>query len=90
VGDGCSHRGNGADALGDRRQKKGGSGGFLAARKRVVSCPTPSTSNVNFSAGQTRANNAMLGLATGQVDARATVAGGGTVHLVLDVSGYYE
>ncbi len=52
--------------------------------------PVPSTSNANFSAGQVRANNAHLALAGGQVDARALVVGGGTVHLILDVNGYYE
>jgi large repetitive protein len=52
--------------------------------------PVPATSNANFSAGQVRANNAHLPLAGGQVDARALVVGGGTVHLILDVTGYYE
>ncbi len=52
--------------------------------------PVPATSNANFSAGQVRANNAHLPLAGGQVNARAFVTGGGTVHLILDVNGYYE
>ncbi|MEA2560134.1 MAG: hypothetical protein QOH06_1638 [Acidobacteriota bacterium] len=52
--------------------------------------PVPATSNANFSAGQVRANNAQLPLAGGQVNARAFVVGGGTVHLILDVTGYYE
>ncbi|MFP5287602.1 MAG: hypothetical protein ACLGI9_17830, partial [Thermoanaerobaculia bacterium] len=52
--------------------------------------PTPATSNINFPAGQVRANSAQIGLAGGQVDARAVVVGSGTVHLILDVSGYYE
>ena len=52
--------------------------------------PVPATSNVNFSAGQVRANSAQLPLGDGQVNARATVLGGGTVHLILDVNGYYE
>jgi hypothetical protein len=52
----------------------------------------PTTSTVNFAAGQVRANNAVLGLggAIGSIGARASVAGGGQVHLILDVSGYFE
>jgi hypothetical protein len=52
--------------------------------------PVPSTANATFSEGQVRSNNVQLGLLGGQADARALVGGGGTVHLVLDVSGYYE
>jgi ELWxxDGT repeat protein len=52
--------------------------------------PVPATSNANFSAAQVRANNAHLALAGGQVDARAFVVGSGTVHMILDVTGYYE
>ena len=53
----------------------------------------PGTSNINFSTAQTRANNAILGLArdgTGAVGARAIVTGSGQVHLILDVNGYFE
>jgi hypothetical protein len=55
--------------------------------------PQPSTSVLNFSAGQTRANNAILPLSTdgpGALAAQALVLGGGTVHLVIDVNGYFE
>lgn len=52
--------------------------------------PVPATSNINFSAGQVRANSAQLSLAGGQVDALAVVQSSGSVHLILDVSGYYE
>jgi len=55
--------------------------------------PLPTTSVINFAAGQTRGNNAVVGLATdgqGDLAARASVAGAGTVHLILDVSGYFE
>jgi hypothetical protein len=54
--------------------------------------PMPSTSVVNFSAGQVRANFAVLPLATdgsGLLSAVATVTGGGTVDLVIDVAGYF-
>jgi hypothetical protein len=51
--------------------------------------PSPRTATVNFAAGQTRAGNAIVPLgASGQVTALAMPSG--TVHLVLDVSGYYE
>jgi glucose/arabinose dehydrogenase len=51
----------------------------------------PSTSILNFSAGQTRSNNAILRLADGRFTAAAAVAGtGGTAHLIVDVVGYFE
>jgi uncharacterized repeat protein (TIGR01451 family) len=51
----------------------------------------PDTSTVNFAAGQTRANNAVVGLATNgagtiAVKNRAVAA----VHLVVDVTGYFR
>jgi hypothetical protein len=52
--------------------------------------PAPVTSTVNFAPGQTRANNAILALGGGGLDAVATVAGPGSVHLILDVNGYFE
>lgn len=54
----------------------------------------PPVSNVNFVPGLTRANNAIVALArngAGSIVARATVnASPGTVHLILDVNGYFE
>ena len=53
----------------------------------------PGTNTVSFSAGQTRANNATLALGgDGAADLRVlpTIAGGGSVHVILDVSGYFE
>jgi hypothetical protein len=53
----------------------------------------PVTSVLNFTIGVTRANNAIALLATdgtGGLSAQASVAGGGTVHLVLDVVGYFQ
>jgi hypothetical protein len=48
-------------------------------------------SAVNFSAGQTRANNGMVMLATDATGGvAATNRSSGAVHLVLDVSGYFE
>lgn len=53
----------------------------------------PPTSTIHFSAGQTRANNAIVALAsdgTGTLNIAPFVDGGGTVHVVLDVNGYFE
>jgi hypothetical protein len=53
----------------------------------------PPTSVLNFSGGATRANNAILPLAVdggGDLAAQALVTGGGTVHLILDVNGYFQ
>ena len=50
------------------------------------------TSAVNFTADQTRANNVVVALAAdGSGDLRAvpTVVGGGTLHLILDINGYF-
>jgi flagellar capping protein FliD len=51
----------------------------------------PATSTVNFSAGQTRANNLIVGLAadfSGKLTLRAVVPGG-EVHFTVDVVGYF-
>lgn len=53
----------------------------------------PPTSALNFSSGQTRGNNGVFPLAgsgNGTLAIRATVTGGGTVNVVLDVAGYFE
>jgi hypothetical protein len=51
----------------------------------------PLVSNVNFGAGQTRASDAVLPLgALGNAAVYCFEAGGGTAHLVLYVSGYFE
>jgi hypothetical protein len=55
--------------------------------------PSPPTSVINFSGGQTRGNNAIVGLATdggGDLAANAVIGGSGAVHLILDVSGYFQ
>jgi hypothetical protein len=52
--------------------------------------PLPSTSTLNYAAGQTRANNAIVGLSpSGALAVRCSQAAG-TAHLVLDVTGYLE
>lgn len=55
--------------------------------------PVPLASTINFALGRTRANNAIVNLSTtgvGSIGARAFVAGGGQVHLIVDVTGYFE
>jgi N-acetylneuraminic acid mutarotase len=66
-------------------------GGYLQAWP--ADQPKPSTSVINFSAGQTRGNNAILALSSdglGMLAVQPMVGGGGTVHLVIDVYGYFE
>jgi hypothetical protein len=51
----------------------------------------PSHSNINFSAGQTRANNTVVLLATNGAGTLAVLNGSaGTVHLIVDVNGYFQ
>jgi hypothetical protein len=55
--------------------------------------PVPSSSVINFGPGQTRSNNAILGLAAnadGTLKVQPGISGGGTVHVILDVVGYFE
>lgn len=54
--------------------------------------PRPVVSTLNFGAFQTRANDAILALAsdgTGTLAAEAAVVGGGSIHLLIDVNGYF-
>jgi hypothetical protein len=61
--------------------------GFLTFYPTGVSPPLVST--INYRAGQTRANNAILSLGpAGDFD--VSCAGGGTVDLILDVNGYFK
>jgi len=56
-------------------------------------CPLPNTTGIQFGAGQTRANNAVLALSPagdGTLLVWAQVAGGGSVDLIVDVNGYFE
>ena len=51
----------------------------------------PLASAINFRAGQTRANNAVLVLGlSGSVDVFAGLAGGNGVHFILDLNGYLQ
>jgi hypothetical protein len=50
----------------------------------------PLASTINFAAGQTRANNAVVGLdAVGRLRVHVGLAQG-TTHVVLDTTGYFE
>ena len=50
----------------------------------------PDTSTMNYRSGQTRANNAVVNLGTGSDLVVRCVQGSGTVHFILDVTGYFE
>jgi hypothetical protein len=49
----------------------------------------PLVSAINYAAGRTRANSAVVALGTGALTARCDQAVG-TVHFILDVNGYFE
>ncbi|HEX3126689.1 MAG TPA: interleukin-like EMT inducer domain-containing protein [Thermoanaerobaculia bacterium] len=53
----------------------------------------PPTSTLNFASGLTRANHAILPLSSdgnGSLAIRPSVSGGGAVHVIVDVDGYFE
>jgi hypothetical protein len=51
----------------------------------------PSVSALNYLAGQIRANSAVVSLNTsGEIAVYAAQTLGTTVHLILDVNGYFE
>jgi hypothetical protein len=50
----------------------------------------PNTSSLNYVSGQTRANNAIVGLGPAGALAIRCSQGAGTAHVVLDVTGYFE
>lgn len=53
--------------------------------------PTPPTITLNFEPGQVRANSAILALGKdAMLAAVSSVAGNGSVHLIIDVAGYFE
>jgi len=52
--------------------------------------PLPLVSSVNYTAGKTRANNAIVALnGLGELAVRCAQASG-TAHFILDVNGYFE
>ena len=50
----------------------------------------PVVSTMNFRPGQTRANNAIIQLGAGGTLSTVSGQGSGSVHLLLDVNGYFE
>jgi hypothetical protein len=53
--------------------------------------PVPFVASINYSTGQTRGNNAVVPLsASGAIDAFVAQPAGTTVHLIVDVNGYFE
>jgi hypothetical protein len=52
--------------------------------------PAPNASNANYLPGQTRANNAVVGLGSGGRLSTLASQTAGTVDVILDVSGYFE
>jgi hypothetical protein len=63
--------------------------GYLTLYRGDTTSP-PLTSNINFSAGQTRANNAIVLLATNVGTINVKNGSAGAVHFVLDVNGYFQ
>jgi hypothetical protein len=59
-------------------------------RLHPASTPLPLVSSLNFSAGQTRANNAVVSLSdAGDLAVACAEGAGNTAHLILDVNGYF-
>jgi hypothetical protein len=50
----------------------------------------PLASTINYRAGQTRANNAVVRLGFGGTATAFCSQGGGSVNLIIDVTGYFE
>jgi hypothetical protein len=53
----------------------------------------PNSSNINFTIGQTRANNAVVRLAgsgSGSFGVRLATPAAGTTHVIVDVNGYFQ
>lgn len=66
-----------------------GAPGYL--RLDAAGSPASVFSTLNYALGQTRTDNAILALSsTGDVTASATQSAGSTVHVVIDVNGYFQ
>jgi hypothetical protein len=63
-------------------------GGDLRIHPSTV--PLPLAATINYKAGQTRANNAILSLSGGQLAVFTAQPSSTTVHFILDVTGYFE
>jgi hypothetical protein len=63
-------------------------GGHL--RLYASDAPRPGPSSINYASGQTRANNALVSLGADGALMVYVSQPSGTVHVVLDVSGYFQ
>jgi len=59
-------------------------------RLHAAGTAPPPASTINYGAGQTRANNAVVSLSSSGEIAAYVGQASGSVHLVVDVSGYFE
>jgi uncharacterized repeat protein (TIGR01451 family) len=59
-------------------------------RIHPAAVPIPLASTINYGLGQTRGNNAILTLSGGQIAVFVAQPSATTVHLILDVTGYFE
>ena len=55
-----------------------------------VGVALPATSTINYGAGQTRANNAIVQVGAGGAIAAACGQSSGTTHFIIDVIGYFR
>ena len=62
--------------------------GFLTLYPVGVAAPLAST--INYGAGQTRANNAIIQLGSGESISVASGQSSGTTHFVIDAVGYFQ
>jgi hypothetical protein len=62
--------------------------GFLTLYPLGVSAPLAST--INYGPGQTRANNAIIQLGSGDAISVASGQSSGTTHVIVDVVGYFR
>jgi hypothetical protein len=68
---------------------QGGAAGFVRLYP-ANETTLPLVSTINYSAGATRGNDAIVGLSPTAQLAVVSQQGTGTVHLILDVNGYFE
>lgn len=50
----------------------------------------PLASTINYGAGQTRANNAVVRLGSGGTVTATCAQAGGSINLIIDITGYFQ
>jgi hypothetical protein len=65
------------------------SGGYVVVAPTIVPGSTPATSTINFPAGDTRANNVVVQLSGGELQAEYVGKTGTSVQFLFDVTGYF-